>query len=555
MIGYVCKYTPIEIMEAFDEEVMKIEPDITSFEKSSTLMHPNMCTYSKAVLEQIIENKIDKVVLTTCCDSIKRLHDVLLKLPHIKFVYIINIPRKRDETAINLFKMEIEKFIYSYENFNGNKFNPSKFANILKVKNFPKMKKQNNINVAIMGARCKKSTIDAIENSGMTVLKNLTCTGEGRNFKGSYENFSIDNILYTYAKDILNLYPCLRMTDTDDRFNALKRLNNIHGIIYHTVKFCDSYSYEYSRLKSAANLPVLKIETDYTEQCEGQIKTRIEAFSETLRKKYIPNKNNKFKARDKIVVGIDSGSTSTNAVIIDSNKNILSYSSLRTGAKSIESAKKVIDKVLESTGINKSQVDLIVSTGYGRVSLPFSDMDITEITCHGRGAFFINDKIRTIIDIGGQDSKVIRINENGDVTDFVMNDKCAAGTGRFLEMMARTLEIDIDSMGEEALKWKEDISITNMCTVFAESEVISLIALNKEKSDIIHGLDNSIASRVISLLGRIGKMEGYMMTGGVAKNIGVVKALEEKLNTKIYIPREPEIVGALGAALEGLKSL
>ena len=181
-----------------------------------------------------------------------------------------------------------------------------------------------------------------------------------------------------------------------------------------------------------------------------------------------------------------------------------------------------------------------------------ADENVTEISCHGRGAHYFNPDVRTILDIGGQDSKAIRLNENGEVVDFVMNDKCAAGTGRFLEMMARTLEMDISEMGPESLKWKEDIDISSMCSVFAESEVISLIALNKEKADIAHGLHKAIANKSYSLLKRVGLNETFMMTGGVAKNPGVVKAVEEKLGSKLFICKEPEIVGALGAALFGL---
>ena len=177
---------------------------------------------------------------------------------------------------------------------------------------------------------------------------------------------------------------------------------------------------------------------------------------------------------------------------------------------------------------------------------------MTEISCHGRGAHYFNPKIRTILDIGGQDSKAIKLDADGEVIDFVMNDKCAAGTGRFLEAIARTLEISIDELGPAALKSTEDIEITSMCTVFAESEVISLIANNKEESDIANGICRAIANKAYSLLKRVGLEADYMMTGGVAKNPGVVRAVEEKLQAKLYICPEPEIVGAVGAALYAL---
>ena len=221
----------------------------------------------------------------------------------------------------------------------------------------------------------------------------------------------------------------------------------------------------------------------------------------------------------------------------------------------MDSADRILNDILGKAELERKDLSNIVSTGYGRVSISFADSNVTEISCHGKGAHYLNPDIRTILDIGGQDSKAIRLNENGDVTDFVMNDKCAAGTGRFLEMMARSLEISIDELGPVSLQSKENIEISSMCSVFAESEVISLIAQNKEIADIAHGIHKAIAGKAMSLLKRVGLNPGYMMTGGVAKNPGVVAVLEEQLGEKLHIYEEPEIVGALGAALYGLEEI
>ena len=183
------------------------------------------------------------------------------------------------------------------------------------------------------------------------------------------------------------------------------------------------------------------------------------------------------------------------------------------------------------------------------------DIGVVETIAHYHAAHYFNPQVDFIIDIGGQDSKAIRLNDNGEVADFVMNDKCAAGTGRFLEMMARSLEISIDELGPVSLQSKENIEISSMCSVFAESEVISLIAQNKEIADIAHGIHKAIAGKAMSLLKRVGLNPGYMMTGGVAKNPGVVAVLEEQLGEKLHIYEEPEIVGALGAALYGLEEI
>lgn len=300
---------------------------------------------------------------------------------------------------------------------------------------------------------------------------------------------------------------------------------------------------------------MLLLETDYTKQSYGQILTRIEAFLESLGKDAIKPVKKMEGKNGMYVLGIDSGSTSTNAVIMDQDRNITAFSVVRTGAKSGESADKVLEEVLEKASLSREDISWIVSTGYGRVSIPFADENVTEISCHGKGAHYFNPKIRTILDIGGQDSKAIRLSENGEVKDFVMNDKCAAGTGRFLEMIARTLEISLDEMGALALTSTENIEITSMCSVFAESEVISLIANNKEKNDIANGICNAIANKAYGLLRRAGMEPDFMMTGGVAKNPGVVRAVERKLGADLYICQEPEIVGATGAALYALEQM
>ena len=177
------------------------------------------------------------------------------------------------------------------------------------------------------------------------------------------------------------------------------------------------------------------------------------------------------------------------------------------------------------------------------------DSQVTEISCHARGAHYLFPEVRTVIDIGGQDSKVICLDAGGNVKNFVMNDKCAAGTGRFLDNMARTLEMTLDQMSKKGINYKEDITISSMCTVFAESEVVSLIAKNKSPDDIVHGLNKAVASKTGTLVARAGGTEKYMMTGGVSRNAGLVRALEKELGAKLFISPYAQLCGAIGAAL------
>ena len=246
--------------------------------------------------------------------------------------------------------------------------------------------------------------------------------------------------------------------------------------------------------------------------------------------------------------GIDLGSLTAKAAIIE-NGELISHIVMPTGYNSIEISNKVIDECLKKTNLSREDIAFIVSTGYGRVNVPFAQKQVTEITCHARGASYIFPNAKTVIDIGGQDSKAMSIDERGRVKDFVMNEKCAAGTGRFLEVMAHALEVDLDAFGNLSLTSEDPAKISSMCTVFAESEVISQIAKGLPKKDIIAGIHDAITSRVVSMARRVPIVDEVVLTGGVSKNIGVVKALEKNLGHEIHISELSQIAGALGAAI------
>jgi predicted CoA-substrate-specific enzyme activase len=245
--------------------------------------------------------------------------------------------------------------------------------------------------------------------------------------------------------------------------------------------------------------------------------------------------------------GIDIGSITAKAAIVEDGK-ILGTKVIFTGYNAEAAGTKVYEELLREKSLDKSAVEKIISTGYGRNSVNFADKSFTEIMCHAAGAYHLDKKVRSIIDIGGQDSKAILLDEDGKVKNFVMNDKCAAGTGRFLEVMARALEVDLDEFGEISVKSEKPSKISSLCTVFAESEVISLIARGEKRKDIIAGIHESIASRVASMSARIGLIEPLMITGGVARNSGVVKALGKRLNMKIEVLPYAQVTGAIGAA-------
>ncbi len=246
--------------------------------------------------------------------------------------------------------------------------------------------------------------------------------------------------------------------------------------------------------------------------------------------------------------GIDIGSTMTKVVI--TGDEILATIIGPTGPEHRKLANKVMEEALSKGGLRFEDLAYIVATGYGRINVPFADRQVTEITCHAKGIHHLLPKVKTIVDIGGQDSKGIKIN-NGKVTSFVMNDKCAAGTGRFLEIIADSLGVPLARLGEISLTAERAAEISSTCTVFAEHEVINKLASGESVANLVAGIHESVATRVYALVNKLKIEPEVAITGGGAKNIGLVKALEEKFGFQIAVPPEPLITGALGAALVG----
>ncbi len=247
--------------------------------------------------------------------------------------------------------------------------------------------------------------------------------------------------------------------------------------------------------------------------------------------------------------GVDVGSTQTKAVIVNEAKEIVSRSLIDTGANVILAAENAFAEALKNGGIREEEVEYIIGTGYGRYRVTFGNTQVTEISCHARGAAHMFPKTHTVLDMGGQDTKAIRVRPTGEVWDFCMNDKCAAGTGRFLGAAAAAVGIPLEELGPTALQSQKPVRISTTCTVFAESEVLSWLGKGKKMEDILWGVHQSIASRSTGLLRRVGIEEEVTFTGGVAKNIGMIKALEESLRLKLNVSEESHFMGALGAAL------
>lgn len=537
-IFYVCKYTPIELIESYGFKMERLEPKLTTMDCCDALTHPNLCGYGKAVIGEILNKNIKALFLVDCCDVCRRIYDIAKEKGVMDFLFLMNLPHKNGELEVKQLVKELKRLNESLKEYTGKNYEEQKARELWKESIKNSDAKGTRDVIILTGAHGGERLKQKIEDVTNLKVLDYTCTGNRKLAKMNGGEFLND-----YAHALLSgENPCMRMQFERDA------IPKGVGTICHTIKFCDYYSFQYKNLKSK-DQNILKIETDCTAESEGQIDTRLEAFRELI----APNMSKNSKIYGKYVCGIDSGSSSTNAVIMDEMKRIVGYAIVPTGSGVNASGERAYEIALQNARLNKSDIGRIITTGYGRKNIDISNSEITEISCHAKGAKHLFREARTVVDIGGQDSKVIVLDENGDVANFVMNDKCAAGTGRFLETMAKVLEMDLGEISIRGLNSKSSVSISNTCTVFAESEVISLIANNTPVEDIINGLNESIAKKTAAMVKRAKGSPKYIMTGGVANNSGVVKALEKALGEKIYVPKEAQLCGAIGAALFALE--
>ena len=555
-IYYVCKYTPLELLAGCGAKLKLLEPETESFECAEACAHPNLCGYGKGVLEEIERragsaDAIRALILTDCCDVMRRVYDVLAEKKTVPFLYFLPLPHTDNPAGIRLFAGELSKCLTAWEDFSGTHFHSARAEEATAQMHVEGVYRSqaNGSYLSVEGAHVSNRLIGTMEESFSIPLVNHSCTG-GRVLAHGGGNFGEKNDaepLFSYAKALLlQQSPCMRMQFKTET----KKDPACEAVIYHTIKFCDYYGFDYARRREGLAIPILKIETDQTAGSSGQLSTRIEALAETVHrgrkkegKKKMSGKNIRYAA------GVDSGSTSTDAVIMDQNRSIVASVILPTGSGAKKGAEEALSQALAQANLTQEDLDAIVTTGYGRDNIRLSGDSVTEISCHARGAHYLYPQARTVIDIGGQDSKVIRIDAEGNVKNFVMNDKCAAGTGRFLELMAKTLGISLEEMSRKGLAYTDEVSISSMCTVFAESEVVSLIADNTVPENIIHGLNLSVARKTVGLIKRIGGEEPYMITGGVAQNEGLVQTLEDKLGSSVFVSDRAQVCGAIGACL------
>lgn len=594
VVWYACKYAPIELLAGFGAQARYADLEPNAFEDAERLAHGNLCGYGKALIALAARGDVRELVLTTCCDVMRRVYDVLAASDMLDFVYLLDVPHRAREEEVARLSDGLRRLARAYENFSGVPFSATRALAACDAVAAAPHANLGERHVTVAGAHAPASLLLLAERATRLPVQNDSCSGprtlalppreleraaaathvgdEGctacmdgaRATDGGLRAFTD-----WYAMALLAQTPCMRMDGASFRRVASSGGDEA-GVVYHTMKFCDYYGLEYVDALRTAQTPVLKVETDGTPQSAGQLRTRLEAFGETIGVETVGPAPHAHEGADGAgagtsgagaggagvyVLGVDSGSTSTDAAIVDGAGTVVATAIVPTGARATASARRAIQEVLDKAGLSRDDVAYAVATGYGRDAIPDMDESITEITCHAAGARALVPGTRTIIDIGGQDSKVIRLDDRGDVANFVMNDKCAAGTGRFLETMARTLEMPMEELARAGLTWRHPVHISSMCTVFAESEVVSLVAQDTAVADIVHGLDVSVASKVTSLARRVQAEPPYLMTGGVSNNAGVVSALADALGAPVATHPSSQLCGAIGAAILGLRAI
>jgi predicted CoA-substrate-specific enzyme activase len=473
------------------------------------------------------------------------------RLPAEK-LHLLDVPQTKNKEAAKFLAREFEKI--------AEKFCVKASPSPQSLSGREPVSKAGTMNIGILGANVPMEDVEAgLENFGFKALYLNHCLTK------SHPEDELMSVLQSsglqeYAAAFLEQGSCPRFNDDTykARLGQIVEDQGVVGLIVNAIKFCDfhPFDFRYFKNKFGNNFPILLIEHELTSSSKGQTMTRIEAFLESIKKRF-PNEQEsdagKRACEGEYFVGIDSGSHATKLVCIDKNKNIITRQVVPTGTSVTKSAETLLKKLVDQFNIKRSDIAKVVGTGYGRSKIGGVDSVVTEISCHALGASHILGKPVTIIDIGGQDSKAIKIDANGGVVRFAMNDKCAAGTGRFLEVIADRLEMGLEEFAELSWQAKKSVAISSMCSVFAESEVISLIASGNTKEEIAKGIHKAIAERTIALARRIDGEPPYYMTGGVAKNRGLVKELENCLGTKMEVLEEPQFSGALGAAILALR--
>ena len=565
-IPFFCSYIPAALLEALGHELADISlfTEETCGLEYSCAMHENLCSYAKYLFRKILMDGkgFDFAVVPNTCDAMKKLHATLTLSGRIPS-FLLDIPRRTGrESAVYLaaqYKSLLETIAPD--------FDPGKLlarlAALSPCRPSPIGQASGGdgekwpLLIGVVGSSYAPApfrTTLARYRAGAVFLRHC---GYGTVPSPPEEAAaSLDEQLLRTARNTLLNTLCPR----SDRGRMTEFLlaeiqnQNLAGLIFSTLKFCDFYAFEFERVRKRLPdpFPLLYLENDLSVGNDEQNRTRIEAFLEKILSGQKGETMRRFpvslKSQGDIAIGLDIGSTTTKGILMKEGREILESVILPTSINMRDGAEEAVTALLRGGKMERPDISRMVLTGYGRTAFPEREQ-ITEITCHALGVHFLRSAVATVIDVGGQDSKAIRIDEQGQVLRFAMNDKCAAGTGRFLESMVKRLGITFDEFSALSLRAPEATPISSMCSVFAESEVVSLMARGVPAANIARGLNAAVAGRVRGLVQKIQGQVPFVLTGGLSLNAGFVRELGTALAAPIAVFPESQIAGAIGAAL------
>ena len=554
-IYYVCKYTPIELLESLGGECENFNHMPEGFDLADQVSHPNICGFGKTLLEGVMEGKIKELVLVSCCDTIRSVYDILLESGKLDFLYILDVLHCDSDCSRERMAVQLKGLAKAYAQYKGTEFDAGKFRAA-----FHAQEKITKSHIAVLGARMGQELFEMTSKAMPLPVENDTCV-HNRSVGNILppEGASFDELMDWYAGELLGQIPCMRMMDPTGR----KKLYNdpsVAGIIYHTVKFCDFYSFEYAEIKNHTDVPLLKIESDYTIQSSGQLLTRLEAFAESIQPETLEqtidgDTKGERKMGKGYFAGIDSGSTSTDVVILNKDHEIVTSIILPTGAGAAIGADRALAEALKEAGLQREDIDALVTTGYGRTAIKNGDKSITEITCHARGAHFLNSEVRTVIDIGGQDIKCFKI-ANNCIDNISLNEACSSGCGSFIETFARSMGYSIEEFCRLGLFAEHPIDLGSRCTVFMNSSVKQAQKVGAGIDAISAGLSVSVVKNALYKVIRAHSPDDLgkhiVVQGGTFLNDAILRSFEMEIGRNVTRPVISGLMGAYGAALHAM---
>lgn len=401
---HVCKYTPVELLTALGGECALLDEAPDAFDLSDQVAHPNLCGFGKSVIQAVMAGHVKEVVLVNCCDTIRRTYDILKEFGNLDFLYLLDLLHGKSGCSVDHAKRQLMDLAEAYGRYKGTQFDKAAFFAA-----FAPTTPRTDPHIAVIGAKMGTHLFSLVEETMPLPVENLTCASN-RSVVAPEDQAEFETLMEAYARQLLGQLPCMRMTDNTAR-KQLFHVPGLEGVVYHTLQFCDYYGFEYAGLRDHLSVPLLKIESDGTTQSREQLRTRLDAFAEG----FATQKGATTMDKHGYFAGIDSGSATTDVVILDQDKNIVAKVILPTGAGASNGAQRALEQALQQAGLTEKDLTATVTTGYGRGVIQTGDKSVTEITCHAKGAHFLNPAIRSVIDIGGQDSKAIKVEPDGSV--------------------------------------------------------------------------------------------------------------------------------------------